>query len=111
MAFHEYANGRTQHDNGIRLGKPGRQSAWLMADLAGDNGLLWKARAKAAMDAMTLDFRVDDGLFNEFNDRYNLAAHKLTWKQIFYIWRVAHLTVRLEPSIALVDLVREAGLA
>jgi len=110
--FHEYQNGTHRHYNGAILGRANRIGAWELAEMQGnpDDSRHWEELAKSAMDAMTLDFRVDDGLFNGFNDLYNLSAHKLTWKQIFYIWRVAHLTVRLEPSIALVDLVREAGL-
>lgn len=110
--YREYANGTHRNYNGARLGRAHRISAWELAEMqrSNDDSRSWEERAHRAHMAMLMDVSIDDGFFNDFNDRVNLIANSLSWKQIFYVWRVAHLTIRLQPSLSVVDLAREAGL-
>lgn len=115
MSTHEYITrsgyiARRSY-NGIRLGKPGRMSAWDTAELQmmGDDSVFWQARAKKAEAGFMAEICVPDDVANAFTDIFNTLAQRLTWKQIFYIWRVATWSARLGAR-TLVELVRETGL-
>lgn len=109
--YHEYPNGSTKHHNGQRLGAA-RLSPFELMQLqlaTADDSDAWMRRAKAAEKAFVSDLSIPDGLCNDFVDHFNTRAHTMTWRQVFYTYRVALWSFRLGAH-TLVELVRETGL-
>lgn len=67
----------------------------------------WRSRAENARDRAA----IPSDIFNQFVDRLNPVADTLTWKELFYVWRIAHLTWRITGGCSAVELAANCGLA
>jgi len=105
MSYREYSSGthlRRQHRNGINL-RLVRLDPWAPVDRS-DDGPVWEARALKAMEVFRA-LPISDEAYWRFQDGFDVD--RLTWKQIFYVYRIAAYTYRFDTSA---DLLVETGL-
>lgn len=117
MSYHEYVTSsggvRRQHHQGKRFQAEHLDADQLLASLeeANPESMTWQMRALRARDAMRDDESIPDEIYIGFWAFFDPVHNSLTWKEIFYVWRIAHLTWRITGGCGVVELATNCGLA
>ena len=75
--------------------------------LYADDGPYWAARAHGALTLLAAS-GMPDPVYVALAEVMDAAGERMTWRQLFYVRRLALLTWRIDPSA---DLLVETGLA